>query len=248
MEGSRYIDYLDHTVELFNDTTKKHFRGPAKDMYIKFCGIREHDEARGVRDGQLRLKGEDVASFFEPSVASVVRSVETILDSIKDVGLPRVFLVGGMAASDYVFNELESRLSPAVKGKRVTEETEIRKDYYIARRDRDDPELNHIDQKILVYEGTEDEPQWIDDGPRSQFRQVATLRADTRHLKRKVASSQGKRRRKRSSSEYWQIDFAIVLLFGGTELKAQLAWQERGREVRSPIEIIYEHNNRLVGR
>ncbi|KAJ8092572.1 hypothetical protein PM082_006897 [Marasmius tenuissimus] len=261
MEGSRYIDYLDHTVELFNDTTKKHFRGPAKDMY------------------QILWDSEDVASFFEPSVASVVRSVETILDSIKDVGLPRVFLVGGMATSDYVFNELESRLSPAVKvfrpfttldrttsegavgyyvdhivstrisrftyginchidfdpknsqhvlrkmqvirsdigklelhdsfhtilervshessfeecqlihylwqGKRVTEETEIRKDYYIARRDCDHPELNHIDQKILVYEGTEDEPQWIDDGPRSQFRQVATLRADTGHLKRR---------------------------------------------------------------
>ncbi|KAK1234386.1 hypothetical protein PQX77_002424 [Marasmius sp. AFHP31] len=322
MEGSRYIEDLDHIVELFNDTTKKHFRGPAKDMYIKFRGPREHDEAQGVRDGQLRVRGEDIATFFEPSIASIVESVETVLGSIKDAGLPRVFLVGGMAASDYIFNELESRLSPAVKvfrpfttlttsegaisyyvdhivstrvsrftyginchidfdpenpqhvlrnmqvirsdigklelhdsfhtilerGKRVTEETEIRKDYYIARRDRDHPELNHIDQKILVYEGTEDEPQWMDNETRSQFRQVATLRADTGHLKRKMASSQGKRRRKNSSSEYWQIDFAIVLLFGGTELKAQLAWQERGRERRSPIEIVYEHDNRVVGR
>jgi len=41
------------------------------------------------------------------------------------------------------------------------------------------------------------------------------------------------------SAYYYQFDFEVVMLFGGTELKAYVAWKENGVERRSPASIVY---------
>jgi len=38
---------------------------------------------------------------------------------------------------------------------------------------------------------------------------------------------------------YYSVEIDIILLFGMTELKAQIAWQENGKEIRSATKIIY---------
>jgi len=39
---------------------------------------------------------------------------------------------------------------------------------------------------------------------------------------------------------FYIFDFDIILLFGMTELKAQLAWKENGIEKRSEAKILYD--------
>jgi len=38
---------------------------------------------------------------------------------------------------------------------------------------------------------------------------------------------------------FYQLDYDIVLLFGLTELKAQISWMHEGVERRSPASIVY---------
>jgi len=39
---------------------------------------------------------------------------------------------------------------------------------------------------------------------------------------------------------YWAIDYNVVLLFGLTELQAQISWIEEGVEKRSPATVVYD--------
>lgn len=42
-----------------------------------------------------------------------------------------------------------------------------------------------------------------------------------------------------SGAEFYRIDYDVVLLFGLTELKAQISWMENGVEMRTPASIAY---------
>jgi hypothetical protein len=42
------------------------------------------------------------------------------------------------------------------------------------------------------------------------------------------------------SETFYEVNYDIVLLFGMTEFKAQVAWTENGVEKRSAAKIIYE--------
>jgi len=39
---------------------------------------------------------------------------------------------------------------------------------------------------------------------------------------------------------FYQVDCEIILLFGMTELKAQVSWMENGKEKRSEAKIVYD--------
>jgi len=39
---------------------------------------------------------------------------------------------------------------------------------------------------------------------------------------------------------YYAVEYDVILLFGMTELKAQVAWQENGIEKRSAATIVYD--------
>ncbi|KAI3603503.1 hypothetical protein WG66_014296 [Moniliophthora roreri] len=139
------------------------------------------------------------------------------------------------------------------KGTRVSEETEFRRSYYVEKLRRDDLELNHIKQPIHCYEGSNPDPHWWDIEKSVSlvvtefknthlltlafFRKVCTVTADASCIeKRKTGRSP------KSPGPVYRMDYDIVLLFGGPELKAQLCWVEEGEEKRSPAEIIYNYS------
>ncbi|KAK7040877.1 hypothetical protein VNI00_009473 [Paramarasmius palmivorus] len=118
------------------------------------------------------------------------------------------------------------------KGTAVSEETEFRRSYYVEKLDKDDPDLNRIDEDILCYEGSTAEPRWFNQT--GSFRKICKIVADVSRIKKKYS-------RKYESNNVYKIEYQIILFFGGPELKAQLCWVEQGAEKRSPAQVIYSH-------
>ncbi|KAK7056951.1 hypothetical protein VNI00_002669 [Paramarasmius palmivorus] len=94
-------------------------------------------------------------------------------------------------------------------------------------------ELKVVPVEILVYQGQTQDPQWMDDEP-GKFRVLAKIHADTSELARSLKPLTSPRGR------YFQVEFDVVLIFGLTELKAEIQWLEKGRMKRTPAHIIYE--------
>ncbi|KAF5354053.1 hypothetical protein D9756_006959 [Leucocoprinus leucothites] len=96
-------------VDKFDKTTKLAFRDPNDPQYIKFGSARDRDPNLGIRAGQLKLNGNTIAEFFEPSVQCIVSAVmEQRRRSRKAIST--VFLVGGFAASDFLFAQVRQQL------------------------------------------------------------------------------------------------------------------------------------------
>ncbi|KJA20618.1 hypothetical protein HYPSUDRAFT_166744 [Hypholoma sublateritium FD-334 SS-4] len=108
---SPFLDDIDHIVRCFDKTTKLRFRNADEPQYIKFGSTRDNDHNFNIRVGQLKLNGSDVAVFFEPSVNCVIMAV---LEQRRTAHKPvsHVVLVGGFAASDYMFNKVYAALNP----------------------------------------------------------------------------------------------------------------------------------------
>ena len=90
---SRFSGDIPHIVKCFDKTTKLRFRNANEPQYIRFGGSRDKDLNLNIRAGQLKLLGyasniisqprmryiffrTDVASFFEPSVQCIVKSIK----------------------------------------------------------------------------------------------------------------------------------------------------------------------------
>jgi len=67
------------------------------------------------------------------------------------------------------------------------------------------------------------------------FSVVCTVTADTSRVARTITSNRGV-----SGNQYYRQDFNIILMFGLTELKAQISWMEDGQEQRGPATIVYD--------
>ncbi|KAG2043940.1 hypothetical protein BDR03DRAFT_940307 [Suillus americanus] len=120
-----------------------------------------------------------------------------------------------------------------LKGTQVSELREFRKSFYTTRTSLTACKSASTD--IMCYKGALQEPQWLD-VERSSFSTLCTIHADLSELSRTL-------RPKKSAidqSNYYQIEFDVIILFGHTELKAQISWQEKGVEMRSPASIVYD--------
>ncbi|TFK64289.1 hypothetical protein BDN72DRAFT_881586 [Pluteus cervinus] len=109
LKGSRFANDLPYMVKHFDKSTKRTFRSESEAAFIKFGSMRDHDPKLGIRSGQLRLPGEEIANFFEPSIACIAGAVREL--SIKE-NISAVFLVGGFGASDWVFGRLQHVFTP----------------------------------------------------------------------------------------------------------------------------------------
>ncbi|KAK7472170.1 hypothetical protein VKT23_000292 [Stygiomarasmius scandens] len=114
LANSRFLEDVDHITECFDKSTKLTFKDADEPAFIKFGAVRDRDPDVGIRSGQMKLLGTDVAKFFEPSINSIMDAIVAMqmdcTDSTKRID--SVFLVGGFAASDYLFKRLESFLQP----------------------------------------------------------------------------------------------------------------------------------------
>ncbi|KAJ2913608.1 hypothetical protein MD484_g6805, partial [Candolleomyces efflorescens] len=109
LKDSDYSEDLDHIVRCFDKTTKIRFSDDKQTQYIKFGSTRDKDEEVGIRFGQLKLNGSDVAGFFSPSIKSVISTVEEML-RMGTHHITHVVLVGGFGASDWLFKQLQTEL------------------------------------------------------------------------------------------------------------------------------------------
>ncbi|KAK7032185.1 hypothetical protein VNI00_013359 [Paramarasmius palmivorus] len=139
------------------------------------------------------------------------------------------------------------------KGVRIQEETEFRSSYF--RQSSGKLALQKLSDDIMCYRGNADNPRWTDVEPSTElvclkakiliiptelFSTLCTVEADTSKapgfITEKYNLNQGR---------YYEAAYEVVLLFGMTELKAQICWKENGEEKRGPATIVYDQINEL---
>ncbi|KAK0212140.1 hypothetical protein DFS33DRAFT_1389252 [Desarmillaria ectypa] len=308
LKGSKFYDDVGHIVECFDKSTKLRFKDPEEPSFVKFGGLRDRDPMRDIRSGQLKLKGTDVATFFEPSVTSITNAIDAQRAASKRP-VSAVFLVGGFAASDWLFLKIQNhtnmlgltlarpdshvnkavadgavsfhldhavtaRISKCNYGVRtytgydrldeehvrrrakifidssgtrslggqysvilakdvlVSEETEFRKSYCMLARSLSD--LDTITTPIWRYGGKKEDPKWMD-VDKDDYSVYCFVTADT-----SIVAKSLEPQRCPDGTYYYLLSFDVVMLFGMTELKAQLAWIEDGEGKRGPAQVIYD--------
>ncbi|KAL0064118.1 hypothetical protein AAF712_008978 [Marasmius tenuissimus] len=97
-------------AKVFDKTAKLTFRNETDTGYIPFGSPRDKDISFGINRGQMKVPGEIMKLFFAPSVQEIL---EAIQEQMKEAKTPisAVLLVGGFAASDYLFSTLQKTLS-----------------------------------------------------------------------------------------------------------------------------------------
>lgn len=309
LSGSKFMDDLDHILRCFETTTKHTFGGTEEAQFIKFGSFRDNEEEFNIRYGQLRLTGQQVASFFEPSITCIVDSVKEQHNSARQK-ISHVLLVGGFASSDYLYNRLQALLEPsgfrivrpenhvskAVADRAISfyldqfvqsriakvaygafgsmlynpnnpEHLERRDDTYMAlcgeRRINDTfhvvlprgaqvsqtqefrrPMVQEFKSKsdfarvistLWCYRGCISTPKWRDVDI-EMYSLVCTIEVDLSHLTRNTKDI----KKRGPKGKFYHLDYEVALLFGLTELKAQLIWKEKGVEKRSNAKIVYD--------
>ncbi|PCH42423.1 hypothetical protein WOLCODRAFT_89826 [Wolfiporia cocos MD-104 SS10] len=112
LKSSKYgtPDTLDHIAKRFDETTKRLFRDSKELQFVPFGSPLDKDLSVGIRGGQLKLTGVEVAALFEPSIEAAVTSIKAQIDA-SNGHVKSVWLVGGFAASPWLFSQLQERLS-----------------------------------------------------------------------------------------------------------------------------------------
>lgn len=82
-----------------------------EDQRIRFGNPSDRDDACGIRNGQIKLSGAVVASFFEPSVNAIFTAVlYQRVHAIKPI--KHVIMVGGFSSSDWLLQRVRGALTP----------------------------------------------------------------------------------------------------------------------------------------
>lgn len=112
LKNSKYgtADAIDHITKRFDETTKRLFRDKNEIQWVPFGSPLDKDLSVGIRGGSLKLTGAEVAELFEPSVQAAVASIKSQVEASQDM-VKSVWLVGGFAASPWLFSQLQERLA-----------------------------------------------------------------------------------------------------------------------------------------
>ncbi|KAL1756831.1 hypothetical protein FB107DRAFT_289735 [Schizophyllum commune] len=111
LEGSKYRDAVEDMLEIFDKKAKHTFKNPRIPVFIKFGTSRDNDPDFEIKSGKLTIRGEDVASFFDPPIIAIAQGVLAQRGYAKHT-IKTVFLVGGFAASPYLYSQLCETLGP----------------------------------------------------------------------------------------------------------------------------------------
>ncbi|KAK2464384.1 hypothetical protein APHAL10511_003531 [Amanita phalloides] len=122
------------------------------------------------------------------------------------------------------------------KGTQVSEETEFRCTYTSRYTPSTFRALKFESVIIKCYRARNGAfPTWIDLEPEF-FPDLCTVAADLSKLKKSIKPQTNYK----TGAKYFPVEFDVVLLFGLTELKAQIAWMQNGVEKRGPASIVYD--------
>ncbi|THU88824.1 hypothetical protein K435DRAFT_761555 [Dendrothele bispora CBS 962.96] len=309
---SRFLEDIDYICDCFDKTTKLTFKSPDEPAFIKFGRARDRDLDVGIKSGQMKLSGTDVAKFFEPSIQSIMNAIILQQKSCANK-VDVVFLVGGFAANDYLFKTLTeflkstglnlcrpqnysnkavadgavslyldhfvtSRIARWHYGIKVYEEfnafdpghaqreqtseirlatnkrmvpgrfstilskntsvaatTEFRQGPYTHFREESEiwKRSPMTPFKIYCYRGMQQTPKWFDEDA-DNYIALCDVEVDVQapaQLHRNVLTGK----------IYYEFEYSVILSFGLTELKAQVAWIEGGVEKRGPATSIYDN-------
>ncbi|KAJ3815434.1 hypothetical protein F5876DRAFT_85802 [Lentinula aff. lateritia] len=109
LQGTRFEEDVPRITECFDQTTKLQFRDRDEPSYVKFGGLRDREPNLDIRSGQMKIPGTIVARFFQPSVNAMLKAVvEQRREARK--AITTVLLVGGFAASPFMFTKLKDDL------------------------------------------------------------------------------------------------------------------------------------------
>ncbi|KAF8632111.1 hypothetical protein AX15_002042 [Amanita polypyramis BW_CC] len=90
----------------FDKVTRLSFKDPSMPYFIRFGRNTENDPEFDIRCGLIKIKGSQIAEFFEPTVRSIIQVIGVQCRN-SAVPIKTVFLVGNFATSDYLFSKLE---------------------------------------------------------------------------------------------------------------------------------------------
>ncbi|KAG1799634.1 hypothetical protein EV424DRAFT_1332401 [Suillus variegatus] len=109
-------------------------------------------------------------------------------------------------------------VSILTKGTFVSEQQEFSKKFAIRRYNQ--AACNQVDVCIMSYRGLLQKPDWMDT-ERSLFSRLCTVHADTSKIAEKLTL-----KRSAEGSTYYSMEIRVILLFGLTELKAMISWED----------------------
>ncbi|KAF5373782.1 hypothetical protein D9758_000895 [Tetrapyrgos nigripes] len=92
---TRFKDDIPRATSAFDTGAKLVFKSRESPSFVMFGGLRDTDASLDIKSGQMKIPGTVVANFFSPSINDI-----------------HVFLVGGFAASEWLFSELHRFLNP----------------------------------------------------------------------------------------------------------------------------------------
>ncbi|KAF5317081.1 hypothetical protein D9611_003545 [Ephemerocybe angulata] len=116
------------------------------------------------------------------------------------------------------------------KGVQVRATKEFSSDFSKSKSTRES--LNRYSVMIHAYNGKSKGPYWVDDEP-DMYSEVCRVEADTSKITASVKKNP-------QGEDIYTINFSVVLLFGLTEMKAQLSFKENGVEKRGPASVIFD--------
>ncbi|KAF9480734.1 hypothetical protein BDN70DRAFT_893887 [Pholiota conissans] len=119
------------------------------------------------------------------------------------------------------------------KNTQISEAKEFRQRYVYECASSAVSDSSHLNDDIWCYRGHITEPKWKDVDTKN-YRKLCKIDTKLSNLPMK------KTQKTKGSGVYYIVKYDIILIFGLTELKAQIAWKEKGVEKRSEAKIIYE--------
>jgi hypothetical protein len=114
----------------------------------------------------------------------------------------------------------------------VSEAKEFRKDFVTECAER--TSCDTIATEIVCYRGNASNPRWMDSEP-GMFSNLCTVHADTSQVPKTLSPRRGF-----AGPQFYRQQFSIVLMFGLTELQAQISWMENGAEKRGPATVVFD--------
>ncbi|KAI8977711.1 hypothetical protein BD414DRAFT_538976 [Trametes punicea] len=98
-------------LDSFDKFTKLIFKDAKDPAYIKFGSMKCNDPKVNIRRGQLMLTGVEMESFYKPSLEAILKAIQSQRQAASRP-VSTIFLVGGLAASPWLYANLQHALEP----------------------------------------------------------------------------------------------------------------------------------------